>query len=539
MAVTGLYACGRNDYGQLGDGTTTSSTTVKPIQLPAYPVDVAGGGFFTIAVLENGTVWAWGYNGFGELGDGTTTNRLTPTQVLGVGGSGYLSGAISVAAIPAAVTYTYYGGALALSGGSSLALLSDGSVVAWGYNGQGQLGDGTTVNKSYPVAVSGLPPAIMIAAGGGASRDASSGFSYILGTSYALTQDGLVYAWGFNGQGQVGDGTTQNRLTPVKVSGLTNVVSIAAGSRGAYYLYAPPLGGHALALRADGTVWSWGSNNNGQLGDGTTTDRYTPVQVSGLSDVVAIAAGGVARYYYDGNYANYGGHSLALKSDGTVWAWGNNSYGQLGDGTTTNRTTPVQVVGLSDVVAIAAGAFHSLARKKDGTVWAWGLNDSGQLGDGTTTNRTTPVRVANITGNNLIWKIAANPGGYNTVLMAARPGYIYLGRPDMGLRKEFFVGKVLAGETLNPVRVPVFNFTPNTASGLRATKLNLPGADTIEISSTNNPFTPEDPVYLNGTFAPGSKVGDVWVRVSPPMLVNGQPNQGLKQFTLKVTNATS
>lgn len=528
MAVTGLYVCGLNNSGQLGDGTTTNSATVKPIQLPAYPVDVAGGGFFTIAVLEDGTVWAWGYNGAGELGDGTTTNRLTPTQVLGVGGSGYLSGVISVAAGPAAVGVAV--------GGHSLALLGDGSVLAWGYNGQGQLGDGTTVNRYYPVAVLGLPPVIMIAAGGGGSIDSFYNGYYAESTSYALTQEGMVYAWGFNGQGQVGDGTTQNRSTPVKVSGLTNIVSIAAGSRTGYYSYAPRLGGHALALKADGTVWAWGSNNNGQLGDGTTTNRATPVQVAGLSDVIAIAAGGPSVPPASGDY---GGHSLALKSDGTVWSWGFNGYGQLGDGTTTNRATPVQVVGLSDVVAIAAGSFHSLARKKDGTVWAWGLNDAGQLGDGTTTNRTTPVQVANITGNNLIWKMAANPGGSHTVLMTPRPGYVYFGRADMGLRKEFFVGKVLAGETLNPARVPVFNFTLGTVSGLRATKLNLPVADTVEISSTNNPFTPKDPVYLNGTFAPGSKVGDVWVRVSPPILVNGQSNQGLKQFTLKVTNATS
>ena len=115
---------------------------------------------------------------------------------------------------------------------------------------------------------------------------------------------------------------------------------------------------HSLALKSDGTVWAWGYNGCGQLGDGSTTNRLTPVQVSGLTGVVAIAGGG--------------SHSLALKSDGTVWAWGCNDYGQLGDGTTTNRLTPVQVSGLTGVVAIAGGGAHSLALKSDGTVWAWG-----------------------------------------------------------------------------------------------------------------------------------------------------------------------
>ncbi|MGC9030112.1 MAG: RCC1 domain-containing protein [Desulfomonilaceae bacterium] len=522
MAVTGLYVCGANNYGQLGDGTTTNRSVVVPIQLPAYPVDVAGGGLFTVVLLEDGTVWSWGYNSTGQLGDGTTVAKNSPVQVVGVGGSGYLSGVVSIAAGPVGAPLYY-------ASGHVLAVLGDGTVVSWGANRYGQLGDGTTVNKAYPVRVVGLPPVVMVACAGGEG----SYNGYGAGTSYALTQDGFVYAWGFNEQGQLGDGTTISKSVPNKIPSLSKVVSIAGGAA-CIYPGSTILGGHALALKSDGTVWAWGYNGAGQLGDGTTTYRATPVQVSGLNDVIAIAAGGGIA---DG--LTFPGHSLALKSDGTVWAWGYNGYGQLGDGTTTNRLTPVQVSGLTNVVAIAAGGLHSLAKKSDGTVWAWGYNGYGQLGDGTTTNRLTPVQVSGITGNSLIWKMAANPGGYHTVLMTPRPGYIYLGRPDMGLRKEFFVGKVLAGETLTPARVPVFNFTLGTVSGLLATKLDLPAADVIEISSTDNPFTPEDPVYLNGTFAPGAKIGDVWVRASPPILVNGQPNQGLKQFTLKVTNATT
>jgi len=185
--------------------------------------------------------------------------------------------------------------------------------------------------------------------------------------SLALRNDGTVWAWGRNNYGQLGDGTTTERHTPVQVANLTGVQAIAGGFS------------HSLALRSDGTVWAWGRNSKGQLGDGTTTNRTTPVQVLNLTGVQAIAGG-----FF---------HSLALKSDGTVWAWGYNHFGQLGDGTTANRTIPVQVADLTGVQAIAAGSDHSLALRNDGTVWAWGWNYLGQLGDGTTANRSIPVQV--------------------------------------------------------------------------------------------------------------------------------------------------
>jgi len=167
------------------------------------------------------------------------------------------------------------------------------------------------------------------------------------GHTLVLKSDGTVYATGFNAGGQLGNGTNVSRSTPVKVSGLDSVTAVAAASS------------HSLALKSDGTVWAWGSNNSGQVGDGTTTHRNTPVQVTGLTSVTAISAGSY-------------GHSLALKSDGTVWAWGQNEYYQLGDGTSMNSSTPVQVIGLSGVTAIAGGRQFSLALKDDGTVWAWG-----------------------------------------------------------------------------------------------------------------------------------------------------------------------
>ena len=155
---------------------------------------------------------------------------------------------------------------------------------------------------------------------------------------------------------------------------------------------------YSIALKSDGTVWVWGDNDFGQLVDGTTTDITTPIQVNSLNGVTAIASGGW--------------HFIALKSDGTVWTWGNNNFGQLGDGTTTDITTPIQVNSLSGITAIAGGSQHSIALKSDGTVWTWGNNNSGQLGDGTTTNRTTPVQVSGLSGVTAI----AGEGGHTIAL---------------------------------------------------------------------------------------------------------------------------
>jgi alpha-tubulin suppressor-like RCC1 family protein len=190
--------------------------------------------------------------------------------------------------------------------------------------------------------------------------------------SLGLKSDSTVWAWGYNGVGQLGNGTTTQSNIPVQVSSLTGVIAIAAGTN------------HGLALKSDSTVWAWGYNGNGQLGNGTTTQSNIPVQVSGLTGIIAIAAGNQ--------------HSLALKSDGTVWTWGYNNNGELGNGNTTSSSTPVQFSGLTGIVAIAGGAAHSLALKSDSTVWAAGYNIYGQLGNGNTTQSTTAVQVSGLTG---------------------------------------------------------------------------------------------------------------------------------------------
>jgi alpha-tubulin suppressor-like RCC1 family protein len=334
-----VWAWGYNKYGQLGDGTTTDSTTPMQVSGLTDVTAIAAGSLHTIALKTDGTVWTWGANSNGQLGDGTMTGSSTPVQV---------SGLTDVTGIAAGKAHT-------------LALKTDGTVWAWGYNGAGNLGDGTTTGSTMPVQVSGLTDVAGIAAGGE--------------HTIVVKTDGTVWTWGWNFYGQLGAETTETcysvttpcSSTPVQVSGLTDVTAVAAGQY------------HSIALKTDGTVWAWGYNKYGQLGDGTTTDSTTPVQISGLTDVTAIAAGSL--------------HTIALKPDGTVWAWGANSAGKLGDGTTTDSATPVQVSGLTDVAGIAAGGEHTIVVKTDGTVWTWGWNFYGQLGDTTTTDRYTPVPV--------------------------------------------------------------------------------------------------------------------------------------------------
>ena len=315
----------------------------------------------------------------GELGDGTNTDSSTPVEVKDPNDpSGYLSDVK----------------ALAAGSSHSLALKDDGTIWAWGDNESGQLGDGTNANSTQPVKVANLSGVEAISGGGAPSY------------SLALKDDGTVWAWGDNRAsqgtrigGQLGDDEITSSNTPVEVSALpSGIEAIAAGAE------------HGLALKDDGTVWAWGYNFFGQLGNGTTTDSSSkPVQVSELDGIDSIAAGG--------------SFSLALKDDGTVWAWGNNWFGQLGDGASTDGTpttcevtviggrtssscpdsnTPVQMREVGGIEAIAAGGAHGLALKDDGTVWAWGMNQDGQLGNGTYTLGTstpginTPVQVSNL-----------------------------------------------------------------------------------------------------------------------------------------------
>ncbi len=253
-------------------------------------------------------------------------------------------------------------GTLAAGFAHSLVVETDGSVWAWGWNASGQLGDGTNLQRKNPVPVSA-------ATGLTAATQAAAGYAH----SVALTATGQVYTWGYDASGQLGDGGSSNRNLPYPLSLSHPAVSAAAGEQ------------HTVVALQNGTVWAWGLNDQGQVGDGTTTTpRRTPVEVPGLADVVAVAAG------FD--------FTLALKADGTVWAWGDNTHGQLGNGSSADALEPVPVEGLMSIVGLAAGKWHALALRSDGTLWGWGYNAYGQLGDGKQQDRTVPVPVRSLSG---------------------------------------------------------------------------------------------------------------------------------------------
>ncbi|MCO1602121.1 RCC1 domain-containing protein [Desulfosporosinus nitroreducens] len=202
----------------------------------------------------------------------------------------------------------------------------------------------------------------------------------------ALNSDGTVWGWGINQNGQIGDGSTDTRPYRVKVTGLADVKAIASGST------------HSVALQRDGEVFTWGSNFSGELGNGTLKESYHPVKVTGLSDVKAVSAGSL--------------FTVALKNDGTVWAWGKNHSGQLGDGTITSRTSPIQVPGLTAVKMISAGVRNTIALRQDGTVWVWGIDFTKPMDQPTDLGyhlNLSPVTVPNLTD---VQGIAAGPSSY-------------------------------------------------------------------------------------------------------------------------------
>jgi alpha-tubulin suppressor-like RCC1 family protein len=328
---------GTNFSGQLGDGTNVSHGLPVDVKgLSRDATTIAAGAEHTCAVVA-GSVKCWGANLSGQLGDGANANRNVPVAVSGL-------------ALP--VVY------VAAGGSHTCALSTRGSVKCWGANFAGQLGDGTTVNRSLPVDVAGLPSGVTALAAGAEH-------------TCALVA-GEVRCWGANFAGQLGDGTNANRDTPTVVATLPYpATAIAAG------------GSHTCAMLASGQVKCWGSNFSGQLGDGTNTNRNAPVDVVGLSwGVSAVAAGSE--------------HTCALVAGGTR-CWGANFSGQLGNATSANHNSPVEVRGLSSgIAAIAAGAEHTCALDLAGAMRCWGSNHSGQLGDGTTVNRSTPVDVAGL-----------------------------------------------------------------------------------------------------------------------------------------------
>ena len=342
LLADGKMKCwGWNEMGQLGYGSNSPSFKLSPMEVSgvANVTDIALGGGHSCVMIVSGDVWCWGRNDYGQVGDGRAdgSEQHIPTEVI--------TNAMSIA----------------LGYHHSCAVLKGGKVMCWGWNERGQLGDGGTTDSNTPVEVSGIDNAISIALGG---------FDSWGGHSCAVLTDGKVKCWGWNERGQLGDGTTIQRTTPVEVSGIMNATSIALGS------------GHSCALLTDGKVMCWGYNIEGSVGDGSNVNRFSPVEVSGITNATSIAVG-------VGSV-----HSCAIMTNANVRCWGSNGNGQLGDGSSAyNSLIPVDVTGVSNATSIALGTSHSCTLLVSEKMMCWGLNELGQLGDGTTIDRTTPVEV--------------------------------------------------------------------------------------------------------------------------------------------------
>ena len=393
-----VWAWGDNSEGQLGLGTGSPAQVPSPTQVPGLSNvhSIAAGWWHSVALISNGSVMAWGSNFLGQLGNSGGGMSQSPVAVAGLGNVSSLSA----------------------GGNQDLALMADGSLMVWGDNSAGQLGNGGTGGGS-PTAVS-LSSALKPQ---GASLAPSAVTATVIGPGAVSVSfvpaagavgPGLAYTVSVSPGGQKVTGAA----SPIVISGLdpgatyTFTVTVANSGTGESGLSAPSNSvtpatdasiysgnglqvkalaagsDYTLALMSDGTVWAWGDNSYGQLGDGTTVSRFVPEQVPGLKNVVAIAAGRL--------------HTVALLADGTLWAWGNNSAGQLGLDAASHPVSlvpvPVPVPGLSQVRAVSAGGGTTVALMSDGTVWAWGFNGYGQLGDGGTITRSTPKPVPGLKG---------------------------------------------------------------------------------------------------------------------------------------------
>jgi alpha-tubulin suppressor-like RCC1 family protein len=345
----GAVKCwGSSLNGQLGVDWRPFRTTPVAVKGIESGAQVRGGSAFTCAVLDSGGVDCWGGNHHGELGNGTSgdaNSSLIPLPVSGISsatrvGTGF---------------------------GHACALLSNGSIRCWGYNYDGQLGNGSSLSDAIasPVQVPGVSNA----------TDVSAGAFH----SCALLSDGTIKCWGAGYDGQLGDGALTGSSTPVAVSGISDAIQLSAG---AY---------DTCAVRSNGTVWCWGSNEAGQLGDGKINGSGTPVEVSGISNAIRVSVGGREPLYGGGR-----SHACALLADHTVKCWGGNNAGQLGNGTTTDSPIPVMVSGIASAVDISAGGYNTCAVLSVGAIKCWGGNSGGELGNGTTTNSSTPITVSGI-----------------------------------------------------------------------------------------------------------------------------------------------
>lgn len=533
------WSVGANDVGQLGDGNVVPRVgffrvpVTTPVKVAVDRLKLVVAGYaFALGLRDDGTVWSWGENTYGQLGDGTNLNHAIPKQIEGLKNIRSLS----------------------VSDGTAMAVDANGEVWMWGEGRLGQAGDGTTENHSLPVKVPSLNNVVVVAmttttsialkndgtvwrwgkdiglgivqVGGidQATSITTGGFTLIIsatdgrhwasgsgldgqfgngeysfygaavipvtnlpdmkmivggyGFALGLKSDGSVWAWGSNEFAQLGDGQSLERPVPTVVDGVADVVMVVASDNlgtmvvkkdgtvwatvgisinghladktgfarvvGLENIVAVAAGTNTrLALRSDGTVWGWGSNHHGQLGEPIATDIETPRQISGIDKVKMISAG-----------FNFG---LAIRNDGTLWSWGENTFGQLGSGSAgADRPVPAPVLGISKVIAVSAGDSHSIAVTADNQAWSWGSNNFGELGLGNFVTTAAPAKV--LGGNDVSDVAAGNAKSY----ILKKDGYV----SAFGLNFENELGLGLAGGP-NPKQMPVLShvvrITPNLA----------------------------------------------------------------------------
>ena len=331
-----LFGWGLNTKGELGDNTVINKSS--PVQLGEQGIwdSIGPGTQHNIGIRTDGTLWGWGENEFGSLGDSSVTLKSSPTQI----------GALTTWAVCNAGT------------DFSMAIKTDGTLWTWGTGETGRTAQNDTVDRSSPVQVGALTDWATISGG-------SFGSTHALSTK----TDGTMWAWGQNGK-RLGDNTIINRSSPVQIGALTTWSQAEASDD------------HSAAIKTDGSIWTWGDSGFGQLGhNNSTPDLSSPAQVGSLTDWAIVSLGRDC--------------TIAVKKDGTLWAWGENGTGRLGDGTTIDRSSPVQIGALTDWADIWTGVDGGIALKTDGSIWTWGDNGNGGLGDGTTIDRSSPVQVGN------------------------------------------------------------------------------------------------------------------------------------------------
>jgi len=346
-----LFNWGGNTEGQLGDNTASSKS--NPIQTVTGGINwkqVACGSYFTAAIKTDNTLWSWGSNSNGHMGDNTITVRSSPVQTITFG-SNWKQVSCGYATVCSVKT--------------------DGTLWCWGDNASGQLGDNTITKKSSPVQTIAF---------GTNWKQVSGGKLH----TACIKTDGTLWTWGDNASGQLGDNTITKKSSPVQTIAFgTNWKQVFCG-------YA-----HTIATKTDGSLWVWGFNSNGQIGDNTIANRSSPVQTIAFGSTWKQASGGKL-------------HTACVKTDGSLWIWGNNDQGQLGDSTIVSKSSPIQTIAFgTNWKQVFCGYRSTTVIKTDGSLWLWGNNGYGQLGDNTVSKRSSPVQTTAYGTN---WKQVS--GGY-------------------------------------------------------------------------------------------------------------------------------